>query len=55
MMLFDRIAHFAHSDPHSTALTSSGHRLSYHALWQQIIELADRLQQAGIARLARAR
>ena len=52
MMLFDRIAHFAHSDPHSTALSGSNHRISYEQLWLQISALADRLQQAGIARLA---
>ncbi len=52
MMLFDQIAYFARQTPHSPALASSQHSLSYEALWQQLPALADRLQMAGISRLA---
>ncbi|MFM4899621.1 AMP-dependent synthetase/ligase [Aeromonas hydrophila] len=52
MMLFDQIAYFARQTPHSPALASSLHSLSYEALWQQLPPLADRLQMAGISRLA---
>ncbi|WP_429074075.1 AMP-dependent synthetase/ligase [Aeromonas veronii] len=52
MSLFDAIAKHAHEDPQSPALLSSLQRLDYHSLWQQIQHLADKLQQAGIKRLA---
>ncbi|OCA61797.1 long-chain acyl-CoA synthetase [Aeromonas piscicola] len=52
MMLFNQIAHFARHAPHSPALSGSNHRISYEQLWLQISALAERLQQAGIARLA---
>jgi long-subunit acyl-CoA synthetase (AMP-forming) len=51
-MLFDQIAHFARHAPHSPALSGSEHRISYAQLWLQTSALAERLQQAGIARLA---
>lgn len=51
-MLFDQIAHFARHAPHSPALSGGEHRISYQQLWLQVSALADRLQQAGIARLA---
>ncbi|MFB2830402.1 AMP-dependent synthetase/ligase [Aeromonas jandaei] len=52
MSLFDAIAKHASENPQSPALLSSQQRLDYHSLWQQIRHLADKLQQAGIKRLA---
>jgi len=52
MSLFDAIAKHARENPQSPALLSSQQRLDYHSLWQQIQHLADKLQQAGVKRLA---
>lgn len=52
MSLFDAIARQASLTPHQPALQGSQGSLDYRTLWQQIQRLADRLQQAGIRRLA---
>ena len=52
MTLFDAIARHASLTPHQPALQGSQGELDYQSLWQQIQHLADRLQQAGIRRLA---
>ena len=52
MSLFDAIARHARETPHQPALQGSQGALDYQTLWQQIQQLADRLQQAGIQRLA---
>ena len=52
MSLFDAIARHASLTPQQPALQGSQGELDYQTLWQQIQHLADRLQQAGIRRLA---
>ena len=52
MSLFDAIARHASLTPRQPALQGSQGALDYQTLWQQIQHLADRLQQAGIRRLA---
>ena len=52
MSLFDAIARHASLTPQQPALQGSQGVLDYQTLWQQIQRLADRLQRAGIARLA---
>ena len=52
MSLFDAIARHASLTPRQPALQGSLGSLDYQTLWQQIQHLADRLQQAGIRRLA---
>ncbi|MFM5137328.1 AMP-dependent synthetase/ligase [Aeromonas rivipollensis] len=52
MSLFDAIARHASLTPQRPALQGSQGELDYQTLWQQIQHLADRLQQAGIRRLA---
>ena len=52
MSLFDDIARHASLTPRQPALQGSQGALDYQTLWQQIQHLADRLQQAGIRRLA---
>ncbi len=52
MSLFDAIARHASLTPRQPALQGSQGVLDYRTLWQQIQRLADRLQHAGIRRLA---
>ena len=52
MSLFDAIARHASLTPRQPALQGSQGELDYRTLWQQIQRLADRLQHAGIRRLA---
>lgn len=52
MTLFDTIARHDSQTPHQPALLGSQGELDYQSLWQQIQRLADRLQHAGIRRLA---
>ncbi|MFM5265048.1 AMP-dependent synthetase/ligase [Aeromonas caviae] len=52
MSLFDAIARHDSLTPRQPALQGSQGELDYRTLWQQIQRLADRLQHAGIRRLA---
>ncbi|WP_421197399.1 AMP-dependent synthetase/ligase [Aeromonas enteropelogenes] len=52
MTLFDAIASTAKQNPTQPALMDSRQQLDYRQLWQQILRLADELQQAQIRRLA---
>ncbi|MEA9439673.1 AMP-dependent synthetase/ligase [Aeromonas caviae] len=52
MTLFDAIASTAKQNPTQPALMDSRQLLDYRQLWQQILRLADELQQAQIRRLA---
>ncbi|MFQ2856674.1 AMP-binding protein [Aeromonas caviae] len=52
MSLFDAIARHDSLTPRQPALQGSQGELDYRTLWQQLQRLADRLQHAGIRRLA---